>query len=658
MNRLKRIIIFALTLAILLGIILFGAFYILKMDIVLATIIYVIALVFTTYCISSLSNLMKDDYKAIESKLSSVTKMSFEEGKIGVIIYDHNFKITYMSEFLRNRLMDHIGENLFSFLPDSQEIVMEDIEKSLIVINDEKYEVKKQENSNTLILRDITTEYDLSNKLDNTSMVLGILNYDNYDESNESEETANYVTSIVKQPVMEYFSKYGVVYKTLRNNRLQLILTKEKYNQLLKDRFSILNLIRKEAKTAGLDITLSMAFAFGFDDLYEMEAQARSMLELTQTRGGDQVAIKEKDKEPQFFGGSSEAKERQSKVKVRVMANTLRHLIEKASNVIICGHDMADSDCIGSMLGAATIASTMNDKTFVVSQNINIEPMTADVLNRYSNSLTDINQISEHEALQLLNANSLVIMCDHHSLSQSSCKQVLTVAKNVVIIDHHRRKADLDVNAILLYVEASSSSTCELISEFFEYVPKAKVSSAIANIMYLGMVIDTNHFRVRTGMASFEAARRLKSFGADPLLIEEFVQEPFEMVKKRTDIISSAAKINDTMLIAKMNNGQEYPRSIASQASDTLIQAKDIEAAFVICDTSNDETMISARSKGDTNVQLIMEKMNGGGHKTAAGIQKKNTSVDKLAEELLEAIKVYLSEKEGTTDESNTTMWC
>lgn len=656
MKRLKGIIISALTLAILIGIVLFGAYYIFNINITLALIVFAIAIIFTIICISTLSNLMKDDYKAIESKLSSVTKMSFEEGKIGVVIYDKSFKITYMSEYLRDRLMDHIGENLLSWLPDTQDIVMDENEKGLIIINDEKYEVKKQGNTNTLIFREVTFEYDLQNKLDKSSLVLGMLNYDNYDESNESEETANYVTAVVKQPVMEYFSKFGIVYKTLRNNRLQLILNKEKYELLLKDHFSILNSIRKEAKTASLDITVSMAFAIGYEDLSEMETQVRNLLELTQTRGGDQVAVKEKDNEPQFFGGSSEAKERQSKVKVRVMTNTLRHLLEKASSIFIVGHDEADADCIGSMLGMARISSVFNEKTYVITEGIKIEPMTKDVLNKYNEALSkDVNRISEYEAEQMLNANSLIIMCDHHSITQSACKSILKNATNVVIVDHHRRKADLDVNAILLYVEASASSTCELISEFFEYATKAKISPTIANIMYLGMVIDTNHFRVRTGMASFEAARRLKSLGADPVLVEELIQEPFEMVKKRTDIISNAQRFNENMLIAKMNNGEEYPRSIASQACDNLIQSKDIEAVFVICNTNSDETMISARSKGDTNVQLIMEKMNGGGHKTAAGLQKKNTTVDKLAEELQEAIMIYLSEKEGMNDESNTT---
>ena len=656
MKRLKGIIIASSVLAVIVGIILFAVRYVFNIDVLLAGIIYFVAVVFNFVCITSLSNLTRDDYKQIEKQISSVTKMSFDEGKLGIIIYDKNFKITYMSEYLRERLMDHVGEKLLNWLPDTQNIVMDDVERDLIIVNDDKYEVKKKEASNILVFRDVTKEYDLGKKLDDSSIVLGLLNYDNYDESNESEENANMVNSIIKQPVMEYFSKFGVVYKTLRNNRLQLILNKEKYNLLLKDKFSIMSLVRKEAKLANLDITISMSFAIGFDDLSEMETESRNLLELSQTRGGDQVVVKTKDKEPQFYGGTSEAKERQSKVKVRVMENTLKHLIEKASNVIIVGHEMADADCIGSMLGMAAIAKTINSKTYVITEKINIEPMTNDVLEKNRASLeSEFNMISEYQSEELLNANSLVIMCDHHSYEQSSCKIILKDAKQVVIIDHHRRRADLDVNAILLYVEASASSTCELISEFFEYSPRTKVSTVLANIMYLGIVIDTNHFRVRTGMASFEAARRLKSFGADPELVELWTQESFEMVKKRTDIISKAVDVGNNMLISKMSEDEIYPRSIASQAVDSLIQTKDIEAAFVICKSSKDETMISARSKGETNVQLIMEKMNGGGHKTAAGIQKKNTSVDELEKELLGAISQYIAEKEGDTNESNTT---
>ena len=644
----------AIATYVLIGIALIVLGFVFKQNILIAAIVYVVSIIIFIFLVLSVNKNQKEDYREIERNMASLTKISIEEGNTGFVMYDNNFKITYMNKHLKEKLQDHVGEKLLNWLPDLQDVVTDATNQQLIVINDDKFLVTKDKKKSTLIFRDISNEYDLRKELENKSLVLGLLNYDNYSETNENEDTVSFVNANIKLVVMEYFRKYGVIYKTLRNNRMQLILNKEKFNDLLKDRFSILNTIRREAKKSELDITLSMAFVVGYQDIVEMDNECQNLLELVQTRGGDQVVVKEKNKEASFYGGASEAKERQSRVKVRVMANTIKSLVKEASNVIIVGHQMADSDCIGSMLGMSSICRPLNNDTAVVTKSGDIEPMTKDILRRYADELNKEHDfISENEALNRLNDNTLVIMCDHHSLSQSNCQLLLKQSKKVLIIDHHCRSVDLDVSCILLYIEASASSTCELVSEFLAYFPRTKLSEVTANLMYTGILIDTNHFRVRTGSSTFDAARILKKQGADIELVESLVQEPYEMVKKRTEIIANAIKIYDNILLAVMKS-DEYPRSIASQACDTLIQTKDIEAAFVICYCGKDEVMISARSKGDMNVQLVMEKMNGGGHKTAAGLQRKNTDVGTVNKELLTVLEAYLIEREKE-NESNIT---
>lgn len=653
MKSIKTLGLISTFISLLLGVGLFVCYKYLKVNIVLPAIIYIVFVITIIIILYVLSLRKKEDIDEIVNNLSASTSLALNEGKIGILVYDENFNISFVSEMFKEKHIDRTGEKLLSWLPDLQDILNGNAEHTTVVINDDKYEVSKKSDSYALIFKDISKEYDLEKKIEDEAYVLGLCNFDNYDETNENEDTITYVNANIKIPVIEYFKEYGIVYRTLRNNRLQLILNYSKYQQLLKDRFSILNVVRKQAKNADLEITLSMAFALGYEDLLELDEQTSSLLELAQTRGGDQVVIKENGKDAIFYGGSSEARESRSKVKVRVMANTLKNLLKKANNVFIVGHIDADADCLGSMLAMATITKEFNDNVSVITESGSIEQTTKEVLNAYKKELSEnINFISENEALVKTNENTVVIMCDHHSLDQTNCKTLLKQATNVAIIDHHRRKEDLDVAATLLYVEASASSTCEIVSEFFAYVPRIEISDALANFMYLGIVIDTNHFRVRTGTRTFEAARLLRNLGADPSVVEELLQEPYINVKKRTELINAAVRYTNNILITCIEKG-EYPRSIASQACDTLIQTRDIAAVFVICYSESDEGIITARSKGDINVQVILEKMDGGGHMYAAGLQRKGALVTDLKTELIKNIEDYLIEKKEQENESN-----
>lgn len=654
MKYLTKLRVFAFAICLILGTGLLLGYYFFRLNVVLALAIYIIFVILLVIVFAIVNSRKKEEMKEILSKLNSSTRLALSEGKLGAVVYDKDYKISFMTDFFKEKHIDQTGEKLLTWIPELQSVIDGTTDRSTVVINDEKFEVTKKNDAYVLIFRDISKEYDLEQKLKEEAYVLGLCNFDNYDEVNESEDTITYVNANIKIPVMEYFKKHGIVYRTLRNNRLQLILNYKKYEDLYKDRFSILNVVRREAKKADLDITLSIAFAYDYEDLSELDNETSNLLEIAQTRGGDQVVVRQFGKDAIFYGGSSEAREKQSKVKVRVMTSAIKQLINDSDKVIIVGHSEADSDCVGSMLGMSCIANALGKENYVVTMSGEIEPMTKDALAKYNRDLKEEhNLISENEAVGLLSDNSLVIMCDHHSLDQSNCKALLAQAKKIAIIDHHRRKADLDVDASLLYVEASASSTCEMISEFFAYIPRIEVSDIVANMMYLGIIIDTNHFRQRTGSRTFDAAKVLRNFGAEPTIVETLAQEPYINLKKRIDIINSANKYNDEILIATVEKG-EYSRSVASQASDAMIQTKDIEAVFTICYTTNSESIITARSKGNINVQAILEKMNGGGHMTAAGLQRKDTLVSDLKNELMNVLEEYLANKENQ-DESNIT---
>ena len=588
-------------------------------------------------------NLLNDD---IENRISSSMPEALKEGGIGILLYNENYEVSFLSVFFTERGINRIGEKLLIWLPELQDLLSGKVLKATVVINDDKYEVTKKDDSYVLFFKDISKEYDLRVELDDKGYVVGLVDFDNYDEASLSEEEMAFVNSNIRVPVLDYFKSHGAIYKTLKNNRIQLFLNNKIYQNLLDDRFSILNKVRREAKSSDLNITLSLAFAYGSDDLSELDEVASNLLEVAQTRGGDQVASRAIGQDTIFYGGSSEAKERQSKVKVRVIANSIKRNILEASNVFVVGHEDGDSDCLGSAIAVSLICKTLNKDAYLVFNSGKIEPMVKDVLKQYEDILNVRHSfISEEESFDYLDDNSLVIMVDHHSIANSNCKELLKASKNILIIDHHRRKADLDVNAKFLYVEAGASSAVELVVEMFSYFSRnLDIIKEEANIMYIGLLIDTNHFKNRTDSRTFDVAKTLKQYGADSLKCEELIEEPYDMTVKRYEILSEGKRYKNNIMIANVEN--IYPRSIASQAVDIMVDIKEIDCAFVVWKLSEKEVAVSARSNGSINVQVILEKMGGGGHMTAAGLQTKIYSQEEVYEMLINSLNEYLESVE------------
>ena len=636
----------------MLAIALFLSFYILEEKNYLAVAILAISIIVSVAIYYYFNIYHKSIASDIEIKLSGSMNDALKQSEVGILMYDENYEITYLSNLFKDKNIDHSGEKILVWLPELQDLLSGKVDKTIVIVNDDKYEVTKKDDDYVLFFNDISTEYDLKKAAEDNEYVFGLVNFDNFDELSLNENDVSFVNTNIKVPVIEYFRKYGIVYKTLRNNCIQLVLNKKIYRKLLDDRFSILNKVRKESKAGGIDVTLSMSFAYGNNNLSELDEEASNLLEIAQTRGGDQVVVREIGKDASFFGGSSEARERASKVKVRVVANTIKNIISEASEVIIVGHKDADSDCMGAALSMSLIVRQLGKKAYIVARSGGIEPMIKGVVNKYDEQLSEHhNFISESEAISLLDDDTLVIMVDHHSKNVTSSPDLISEASKIVVIDHHRRSADLDFEALFMYIEAGASSATELIVELFPYFSRnMEVSKEEANIMYIGLLIDTNHFRNRSDSRTFDVAKMIKQLGANSKECEELIEEPYDLSKKRYDLIACAKKYHDNILITSKDDDY-YPRSIASQAVDSMVEIREIAAAFVVCKLNKDEVAISARSDGSINVQLIMEKLGGGGHMTAAGLQKKGITVNELYNNLISGIDEYLESVKD--DESN-----
>ena len=624
-----------------------------KRNVLLSLIVSIFFIVLLLIIYFSIDSMQAETNKQIENNIDIATRKALDFGRVGILAYSEDYQINWMSEFFNKNHINHVGEKLLNWLPDLQEMLQAEKDSMTLAIDDEKYRINKISNANVLIFEDITNEYDLNKKINENANVIGTLVYDNYDESIESEDVVAYVNSRIKNLVNDYFKKYGCVYKTLKNNRLLLLLNESIYQKIYDDRFSILKEIRKVSDEANLDVTLSIAFARGGNSIAELDSESLQLMELAQTRGGDQVVVRKIGEDIKFFGGNSEAREKLNKTKVRVNINAIKDLINKSNKVIIVGHKNADADCVGAALCMSNIVLSLDKPAYIIYKSGGVDSMINDVMNKYNDVILKKHVlINEDEAIQLLDDKTLVIMVDHHSKEQSNGSELLNKAQQIVILDHHRRKAELDTNPIMFYCEPSASSTCEIVCEFLAYMPKKlTISEEEANIMYLGILIDTDRFRNRTGARTFDVAKQLKQYGANPTTCDLLAEEPYENIINRSNIISAGKKYRNDIIIAALDDGI-YDRSIASQACDSMVKAKEIEAAFVVCKDSSDEVMISARSNGHVNVQIILEKMHGGGHMTAAGLQRKDITVNKLETELISALDEYF--KGDIKNESNT----
>ena len=457
----------------------------------------------------------------------------------------------------------------------------------------------------------------------------------------------------LQAPLTDYCKTHGIMLKRLSSARYLLILSEKVFSALIADHFSVLGRVRKAAQKMDVSITLSMAFARGSGKLEELDEMVAKLMDLAQTRGGDQVAVQTVGEEVRYFGGSSEAAEKRSRVRVRVMSHSLRDLIQKSSNVIICGHKNADFDCMGSAICLAQMCKALNKQSAIIAKTGGIEEKLKAAMDEYAEELKqEVSFVTESEALNQLQSNTLVIMTDHHNIRQSNGAKVLENAKKVVVIDHHRRATDMGVKPVLIYIEAGASSTCELLAEMLPYVSgRVDLSEIDATFMITGMIVDTARRRYRTGSRTYDAASALRKMGADIQKANEFLKDSYDEFEIKTAVTAQSEKYDHGVIIAPVKD-RVITRSLMSQVADSLLNIQDVQAAFVIANTGDNETAISARSTRDVNVQVIMEHMNGGGHMTAAAMQRSKCSIDDLKQELLQTIEQYFREEK--TDESDS----
>lgn len=557
--------------------------------------------------------------------------------EVGIVVVNEEFEVVWLSELLHQRNYTVIGQKLLLWLPELKQLINGEEDSVTIQINENSYLVTRGNQANAYVFKDITQVLNLKASLTNQQVVFGLIHFDNYEESTqfEDEQRVTLIDSKIRQSVYLWADQMGIIVKRLRNNRMFLVLNEAILQKAIIDQFSILETIRKVSESLEVSITLSLAFSRGSDDFEVLEEMVNSALDLAQSRGGDQVAIKTLDEDIVYLGGSTEALEKKSKVRARVMAQSLRELILKSSNVIIMGHTDVDFDALGSAMLMSRFVYAYQKPVSIVL-NTKLEAKLKRAYKQHESELSMLHRfVNESQARMLIQDQTLLILVDHHLEEYSIAPKLIKEVDHVVIIDHHRRNQDFSFDPVLVYIETSASSTCEMLGEMISYhqhtVPITELEATFA---YTAIVVDTQRFRNRTGSRTFEVASQLKKYGADTTLSDAFLKDSLEDMQAKTMILRNQKTLPGGLIIAYADESFMTQRSIISQVADQLLLVEGIEASFVIAKLSEQSVGISARSNGNINVHAIMEKMNGNGHFTAAALQKEGSDVGSMLKEL------------------------
>lgn len=592
---------------------------------------------------------MKTEFD-ISRVLGKEAKDALSFGNIGMITYDVDYVVTWCSPFFAERGMDLVNKKVTSWIENIRTLFDEEVDIVIGKYKDSVFEITRKEDNRLLYVKDITEFYELRQKYINQDVVVGLMQMDNYLEYQqyENEEIIANINTHLRAPLVSWAKENGMFIRRIRSDRFIVILNQEILKKVRAQNFSILQTIRDKSMALNTSITLSLAFAYGTSEYPKLDDMLNELIELCQSRGGDQVAIRRMGEPVQYIGGNSESGSARSKVRARIMSQSIQQAILDSKAVFIAGHYMSDFDCMGAALSISNWATALNKNAYIVLKSIPRDAQLQMTMDHYSQSLNERHIfITPDQAMERMNYNEdLLILVDHAIPSISSASSFIESCKRIIVIDHHRRNEFFAKNTMLSYVESTASSSCELIVELLQNIPNhIPIYESEATIMYLGILVDTNRFKMHTDARTFEACGALRAWGANGQVAEKALKEDYShFMLKQQMILQAKPYLNQFMITC--GDTRIIDRTIMAQVSDALVLIKGIKASFTIAYTSKEPitVSVSARGDGSTNVQKIMEKMNGGGHFSAAALERKNCTVSQIKEELCDVIREVYDE--------------
>lgn len=500
-----------------------------------------------------------------------------------------------------------------------------------------------------LYLYDETEIVALQRENENQRLITGLLYIDNYEEVFEStdEVRRSLLTALVDRKINKYMVNIDAIIKKLEKDKYMFVFQHKYLAQLEASKFSILEEVR--SFSVGTDapvVTISMGLGVNADSFIGSYELARGAIDLALGRGGDQAVVKDGNK-ISYYGGTSIQVEKTTRVKARVKAHALKEFVEGKDKVVIMGHSIADIDSLGSAIGVYRIAKALNKKVHIVINEVtsSIRPMLAKFQENpdYENDMF----IGSAAAQEIVNNNTLLVVVDVNRPNYTECEALLSLTHTIVILDHHRQTGEAIQNAVLSYIEPYASSACEMVAEILQYIGEGlKLKSLEADAMYAGIMIDTNNFLTKAGVRTFEAAAYLRRNGADVTRIRKMFRTELPEYHAKAKAIAAAEIFEERFAFSiTESEGVDSPTVVAAQTANELLNINDIMASFVFTQFGG-KIYVSARSIDEVNVQVVMEKLGGGGHISVAGVQFENCDIVVAVERVKDVLRRMITEGE------------
>ena len=602
----------------------------------------------TTHYISDLS------YKIKRSEQEALLKMP-----IGILMLNDLAEVVWVNptmqklfgqEEILGKKLTEADEELAKVINDN----MSNKDSVEIKWQDKRFNMLVQSDINVVYLLDITHYAEIQKQYDDSRLVIGQIFIDNYDEVTQSMNDTNIsnLSNYITNELSSWASQMGMFLKMIDEDHYFVLAYTKSLTQMEKEKFKLLDRIRERTSKQNFPVTLSIGLAYGGTNLAKLSRLSQSNLDLALGRGGDQVVVRGvDDSQARFYGGKTNPMEKRTRVRARMISQALQELMSQSDDIFVMGHARRDLDSIGACLGIRRIAKMNGKQCWLVLDTDNLHSDIQRLLDEIDN-YPDIKEsiISPEEALQKATKKSLLLMLDLSKPSISMSPELYDQLKNrVIIIDHHRRGEEFPENPMLVYIEPYASSTCELITEMFEYQSRYSddpINKLEATAMLTGIIIDTKSFSLRTGTRTFDAASYLRSVGADSQMSQHFMKENVQSFLQRNHLIDRVEFVGNGNAVVVGENDRAYDPVTAAQAADSLLTVSGVQASYVVTHRSEDIIGISARSNGETNVQIIMEKMGGGGHLSNAATQIEDRDILDVRKQLLDLI--------AQTEENNT----
>ena len=628
-------------------------------------IVYLVVLAYSYYANNKRKSEISEQLQDLTLSVDSAAKSSLINSPFPLVILETDGNIIWRSvkfttEFANIDINNHL-EMLVEDIKEEIEKRENKNDKSIVrqeKIGKNEYKIlgeyvksknpkRKHEYMIILYFLDITESIKLQEEYENSKSCVAIITVDNYEETMQnidSDKKIQIVAEIEKSIYEWTNSTDGILIKSDTERNSYIYIFEQKYlKQIKEDKFSLLDTIKEiYANDVTGQLTLSIAVSNDGKTDKEKYQTAQETMNIVLGRGGDQAAIRDNGNYL-FYGGHVEEVEKRTKVKARVVAHALEDLIKESKDVYIMGHANPDIDAIGSALGIYRIVKSLDKNAHIITST---EGLTL------HNFMSDINKqeeyrnvfIDKYTAMDEISPNSLVVVVDTHKQNMVEAPEVLNITNRIVIVDHHRRRADYIEPSMLTFQEVYASSAAELVTELVQYVKeRPQLTMTEAEALYAGIMMDTKNFTFKTGVRTFEAAAFLRKCGVDIIRVKKWFQSDLESFNKIAEIVKNTEIIRDTIGLAIYDQKDKNASLMCAKAADELLTISDITASFVLAEMGEKIT-ISGRSIGDINVQVILEKLGGGGHITLAGAQIEGVSLEEAEAILIDKINEYCDE--------------